>query len=135
MATLFTKENFTKLGEYIYRKSGILLTEEKHFSKIEKIFDKRCDILGVSDFRKYFFILRFEDANGHEFQELMNAVTVNETYFFREQYQFETLINIVLPALHRTKPKDQSIRILTAPSSSGEETYSIGIYLDRKSVV
>jgi chemotaxis protein methyltransferase CheR len=129
MSALFSKENFNKIGEYIYRKSGIALTEEKHFVKIEKIFQRRCDELGVANFRKYFFILRFEDANGHEFQELMNAVTANETYFFREQYQFETLINVVLPQLHRTKAMDKPIRILTAPSSSGEETYTIGIYL------
>ena len=104
MAYLLTKENFEKIGEFIYRKSGIFLEEDKHFDKLAKYVDKRAAELEVENFRKYFFKLRFDDKDGEEFQELMNAVTVNETYFFREKDQFEVLANKILPELHKTLP-------------------------------
>ncbi|HIP20936.1 MAG TPA: protein-glutamate O-methyltransferase CheR, partial [Sulfurimonas sp.] len=87
MAYLLSKDNFTKIGEFIYRKSGIHLTIDKHYEKLAKFIDSRSVELGLENFRKYFFKLRFEDKDGSEFQELMNAVTVNETYFFREKDQ------------------------------------------------
>ena len=129
MVHLLTKENFAKIGEFIYRKSGIFLEENKHFDKLAKYVDKRAAELEVENFRKYFFKLRFDDKNGEEFQELMNAVTVNETYFFREKDQFEVLANKILPELHKTLPTSRSIRILSSPCSTGEEPYSMILHI------
>ncbi len=129
MAYLLSIENFNKISEFVYRKSGIYLEEDKHFEKIAKYIDKRADELGVDNFRKYFFILRFEDKDGEEFQELMNAVTVNETYFFREKDQFEVLVNHVLPELHETMPTSRPLRILSSPCSTGEEPYSMVLHI------
>ena len=125
----FSKENFAKLSEYVYRKSGIALEYDKHFEKVNKKLVSRAKELNLENFRKYFFNLRFEDKEGKEFQELMNAITVNETYFFRENYQFEILVNNLLPEIHSKKPKNEPIRILSAPSSTGEEPYSIAIHI------
>ncbi len=129
MAYLLSKENFAKIGEFIYRKSGIFLEEEKHFDKIAKYIDKRAAELGMDSFRKYFFRLRFDDKDGEEFQELMNAVTVNETYFFREKDQFEVLVNRILPELHERMPAGKPLRILSSPCSTGEEPYSIILHI------
>lgn len=124
-----SKENFLKLSEYVYRKCGIALEEDKHFDKVQKKLHQRYAKLNIDSFRKYFFTLRFEDKTGDEFQELVNMLTVNETYFFRENYQFEILVNDILNEIDRVKPKNQPIRILSAPCSSGEEPYSIAIHL------
>lgn len=129
MAYLLSKENFMKIGEFIYRKSGIYLEEDKHYEKIAKYIDKRSVELGVDSFRKYFFKLRFEDKDGSEFQELMNAVTVNETYFFREKDQFEVLVNNILPELHKSLPASKTLRILSSPCSTGEEPYSMILHI------
>ncbi len=126
---MFNEGNFEKMSEYIYRKSGIYLELEKHYDKIEKYINNRTEELGLDNFRKYFFLLRFDDKDGTEFQALMNAVTVNETYFFREHEQFEVLVNHVLPQLHKIRPSDEPIRILSAPCSTGEEPYSMVLYL------
>jgi chemotaxis protein methyltransferase CheR len=56
-------------------------------------------------------------------------MTVNETYFFREAYQFECLVNSILPEVIANKTTKTPIRIWVIPSSSGEEPYSIAIYL------
>jgi len=129
MAHFLTNENFAKIGEFIYRKSGIYLEEDKHFDKLAKYIDKRADELSIDNFRKYFFKLRFDDKDGEEFQELMNAVTVNETYFFREKDQFEVLADRILPELHESMPKNRPIRILSSPCSTGEEPYSMILHI------
>jgi len=126
---MFNEGNFAKLSEFIYRKSGIFLEESKHYDKINKFILTRLGQLELDGFRKYFFKLRFEDSDGEEFQELMNAVTVNETYFFREHEQFEVLVNDVLPQLDKLRPKDEPLRILSSPCSTGEEPYSMVLYL------
>lgn len=129
MAHLLSSENFAKIAEFIYRKSGIYLEEEKHFEKLAKYIDKRAKELGMDSFRKYFFKLRFDDKGGSEFQELMNAITVNETYFFREKDQFEVLVDHVLPELHAKMPAGRPLRILSSPCSTGEEPYSIVLHI------
>lgn len=129
MATMFTKENFEKMSEYVYRKSGIFLEYSKHYEKVSTYIVERCNALGLENFRRYFFKLRFEDNEGSEFQELMNGITVNETYFFRENHQFLTLINNIMPEVHATRPSHETIRILCAPCSTGEEPYSIVLHL------
>ncbi len=129
MAHLLSTENFEKIGEFIYRKSGIHLENEKHYDKLAKYIDKRATELEVDNFRKYFFKLRFDDNDGIEFQELMNAVTVNETYFFREKDQFEVLVESILPDLDKIMPKNRPLRILSSPCSTGEEPYSMILHI------
>jgi len=124
-----SEENFSKISEFIYRKSGIFLEYDKHYTKIETLIEKRADILNLENFRKYFFHLRFDDSDGHEFQELMNGVTVNETYFYREKNQFEVLSTYILPELNRLKRAGEPIRILSSPCSTGEEPYSIVLHI------
>ena len=135
MAYLLSKENFTKIGEFIYRKSGISLEVDKHYDKLAKYIDKRSAELSLDNFRKYFFKLRFEDKEGLEFQELMNAITVNETYFFREKDQFEVLVNKILPELHERLPASKTLRILSSPCSTGEEPYSMILHIVEEGTV
>lgn len=125
----FSHENFEKLQEYIYRKTGIFLEKEKHYEKLSKRVEQRCTKLNFDGFRKYFFYLRFNENGADEFQELINALTVNETYFYREKYQFEALVNQVLPKLHGIRPQEDVIRVLSAPCSTGEEPFSIAMHI------
>ena len=135
MAYLLSKENFAKMSEYVYRKSGIFLEEDKHFDKLAKYVDARAAELEVDNFRKYFYKLRFEDKSGEEFQALMNGVTVNETYFFREKDQFEVLVNKILPELHEKLPASKTLRILSSPCSTGEEPYSMILHIVEEGTV
>lgn len=126
---MFNEGNFSKISEYIYRKSGIYLELSKHYDKLYKFINAKIVEMELSDFRRYFYMLRFDDKDGSAFQELMNAVTVNETYFFREHDQFEVLVNNVLPELDKKRPNSEPLRILSAPCSTGEEPYSMVLYL------
>ena len=112
MEALLSEENFYKMTDYIYRKTGIYLELDKHFDKLSKYIEARCKIIGADSFRKYFFTLRFEVKDGAEFQALVKGMSVNQTYFYREKDQFEVLVYRILPELHAAKPKGQALRIL-----------------------
>lgn len=136
MAEKLSDTNFEKLAEFIYRKAGIYLEASKHYAKIDSFVSKRITEGQFADFRKYFFKLRFEDHDGEEFQALMNGVTVNETYFFREETQLDALSTVLIPKLHQIRPKNEPLRILSAPSSTGEEPYSMIIkILEEENVI
>ncbi len=127
MSVEFTESNFEKMSEYIYRKSGIFLEGDKHQAKLQNYVSKRCEAINLESFRKYFYKLRFDDGDGVEFQELMNAITVNETYFFREVNQLDVLAGNLLPELHKLRAPNEPLRILSAPCATGEEPYSMVI--------
>jgi chemotaxis protein methyltransferase CheR len=122
-----TDADFQKFREYFYRKTGIQFDDTKRYF-VDKRLIERIEATGSDNFRQYFIGLRFE-ADGQEMQALVNAMTVNETYFFREQYQFECLVNSLLDEVATRKKPGQRIRIWSIPSSTGEEPYSIAIYL------
>lgn len=124
---VITDADFQKFAEFFYRKTGIHFDEGKRYF-VDRRLMERIEATGAGSFRSYFVALRFE-ADGREMQQLVNAMTVNETYFFREAYQFDCMVNHLLDELVARKPPGSRIRIWSIPSSTGEEPYSIAIYL------
>ncbi len=122
-----TDADFQKFAEFFYRKTGIHFDEGKRYF-VDKRLLERIDASGADSFRTWFAALRFA-TDGNEMQHLVNAMTVNETYFFREAYQFDCLVNDMLREVAARKPPGSRIRIWSIPSSTGEEPYSIAIYL------
>lgn len=122
-----TQEDFQKFREFFYRKTGIYFEDSKRYF-VDKRLIQRIEETDSGTFRNYFIALRFE-ASGVELQTLTNLMTVNETYFFREEYQFKCLVASLLPELTAHKKDNGPLRIWSMPSSSGEEAYSIAMYL------
>ncbi|OQW79920.1 MAG: chemotaxis protein [Proteobacteria bacterium ST_bin11] len=122
-----SEEDFQKFREFFYRKTGIQFESSKRYF-VDKRLQERIVATGNDSFRGYFTMLRFQ-ASGEELQQLTNLMTVNETYFFREEYQFKCLVNSILPEIVAAKIDSSPLRIWVIPSSSGEEPYSIAIYL------
>ena len=65
----------------------------------------------------------------HEIEHLINAFTVNETYFNREEHQLRCMTSDLLGDITREKKPGESIRIWSIPCSTGEEPYSIAMWL------
>lgn len=120
-------DDFLKFKEFFYRKTGISFEEAKRYFVDKRILE-RMKAMGSPSFRSYFSLMRFQ-ASGEELQLLTNLMTVNETYFLREEYQFLALINSILPEILTRKKNSEPIRIWCMPSSSGEEPYSLAMYL------
>ena len=120
-------EDFQKFREFFYRKTGIHFDTAKRYF-VDKRLIERMQVTDNQQFRSYFTMLRFQ-ASGEELQVLTNLMTVNETYFFREEYQFKCLVNSILPHIVARKRDEGPLRIWVVPCSSGEEPYTIAIYL------
>lgn len=122
--------DFDRLREYVYRRTGIQFAPSKRYFVDKRVQAMMADF-GTSEFSAYFSALRLGDEG--LVQTLVNSLTVNETYFLREDYQFDCLIRSVLPRVMaergRTGQLDEPVRILSLPSSTGEEPYSIAIRL------
>ena len=124
---IITQDDFLKFQEYFYRKTGIRFQDTKRYF-VDKRLVERIEATASRDFREYFSLLRFE-ADGKELQALVNIMTVNETYFFREEYQFDCLVKSILPEVVARKKHEGPIRIWGLPSSSGEEAYTVAMCL------
>lgn len=105
-----------KILSYFYDKTGI------HFDEKREIVAHKLDTFasnqGFSDAATFFEKLKSDD---NLWQEFVNLLTVNETYFFRETKQIDMLVSMA--------EKLGNFDILCAPSSSGEEPYTILITL------
>ena len=120
-------EDFLKFKEFFYRRTGISFELTKRYF-VDKRLVERIEATRTGTFSGYFTLLRFQ-ASGEELQQLTNLMTVNETYFLREEYQFRCLVESILPEIVRRKVAKNPIRIWCIPSSTGEEPYSIAMYL------
>lgn len=125
--TTISRDEFNQFREFFYRKTGIQFEESKRYF-VDKRLIERIRISGAQNFREYFASLRF-DISGEEMQRLVNCMTVNETYFFREEYQLKCLVTSMLDEIVKQKTDNSPIRIWSMPSSTGEEPYSIAMYL------
>ncbi|WP_431305640.1 CheR family methyltransferase [Sediminicoccus sp. BL-A-41-H5] len=123
----FPAEDVARFQEFFYRRTGIQFGQAKRYF-LDRRLQERIEATGSPSLRAYLLALRFEDANGAEFQQLINAMTVNETYFYREEYQFRCLSRELMPTLAKLRPGER-LRIWSLPCSTGEEAYSIALHL------
>jgi len=114
-------KEFEKLKELIYTKSGIFMDDD-HKELIEHKLSNRLILNNLDSFDQYHDFLLQDTA---EMQAMINAVTTNETYFFREQKHYDFLKEVVLP-----KVKYDLFRSWSAAGSNGAEAYSTAMHID-----
>ncbi len=126
---VFDVSRFVKIRDFIYRKTGIYF-EEKKLYFVKKRVLAHMKKLGFDDFDSYFRFLKFRD-DGSAFQELINSLTTNETYFFREFDQLAVFAEECLPMVCEAKEKRgiKRLRLWSAGCSTGEEPYTLAIIL------
>jgi chemotaxis protein methyltransferase CheR len=124
--TAATEEEFARLSDFLYRRTGMLFGEAKRYY-VQRRIDERMNVTGAATFASYFARLRV-DLDG-EVEQFINAFTVNETYFYREEHQLQCLTSDLLGERLRTRRRSGPIRIWSMPCSTGEEPYSIAVWL------
>ncbi len=117
---------FRRLCEFLYRRTGMVFTEAKRYFVERRVTD-RIDATGAASFPSYFARLR-SDVDG-EVEKFINAFTVNETYFYREEHQLQCLTLDLLRERTTMRSPTQPIRIWSVPCSTGEEPFSIAMWL------
>ena len=121
-----TEDEFRRLCEYLYRRTGMIFTEAKRYYVERRVWE-RMAATGATSFADYFAQLRTDTRD--EIQEFVNAFTVNETYFYREDYQLKCLTSDLLRERVSDKRSGDALRIWSAACSTGEEPYSIAMWL------
>jgi chemotaxis protein methyltransferase CheR len=120
-----SEEEFKKFASLIYSESGIFLKDAK-LTLLSNRLRKRLRALNIDSYSEYYdYIQNLSDRSG-EIEELIDVVSTNETYFFRNERQFEALSGHCLPALSRIK-QDKTLRIWSAGCATGEEPFTIAI--------
>jgi len=118
-------EELEELCAFVYARTGMVFGESKRYY-IERRIADLIEASGAASVRAYTIMLR---NDLQEAERLINSFTVNETYFYREEHQLACLGRSILPDIVRSKRPGDRIRIWSMPCSSGEEPYSIAIWL------
>ncbi len=120
---------FEKFSDLVYRRAGINLHPGKK-QLVQARLGKIIRRYGLSSFRDYYEVV-LNDGTGNKLIELLDRISTNHTYFFREQDHLDQLINTILPDILSLASvrKANEIRLWSAGCSTGEEPYSIAIYL------
>lgn len=125
-AVRISSEEIERLCDFLYRRTGLSLSESKRYF-IDRRLEERIVATGSSSFQAYFSLLR-ADAD-HEIEYLINSFTINETYFYREDHQLRCMTSNILSRIVEQKPPGSTIRIWSIPCATGEEPYSIALWL------
>ncbi len=126
MNSIVTHDEFELFRDLIYRKAGIRLKDSRKFLVANRL-RKRMDAYGLSCYYQYYKLLTKAPDGRNEMQKFINALTTNETYFFRHPEQFNCLTDVLIPEILARKPAGSAVRIWSAACASGEEAYSIAI--------
>jgi chemotaxis protein methyltransferase CheR len=120
-----TPENYKYLQQEIYRESGIVIDQDKHYLLESRLMPvARAAKLGSLD--ELCARLRAK-TSADLARQVIEALTTNETLFFRDMAPFDALKNLILPELMAKKPN--KLAIWSAAASSGQEIYSIAMLL------
>ncbi len=121
-----TPDQFKRFCDFIYQIAGIRFSESKSYFLASKLENRRL-ALGLSSIEDYYQYLQRPASRNSEYPLLMDEVTINETFFFRNQPQLEAFAEQVLTPLLVTRRAQgrMTIRIWSAACSTGDELYTL----------
>jgi chemotaxis protein methyltransferase CheR len=118
-------DRFQELADFVHRKSGIVLKPE-HASSVEAKLQPLAEHWGLRGVDGLVDHLRRQRHNPAVMDEILNALTIKETSFFRDQTPFRVLQAQVLPELARAHP-NRPLKLWSAACSTGQEAISLAI--------
>lgn len=126
-----SEKEFLRLRNLVYEEAGIWLTQAKTALLVGRLA-KRLRHHGLKSFKQYYELVI---QSPEERIQMLNALSTNETRFFREPQHFELLKSVIFPKWVEeaaTGQRSRKIRVLSAGCSTGQEPYSLAmVLLDR----
>jgi len=119
---------FRLLRDFIHGYCGIYFDDGSKFL-LERRLTRRLEQRQLRSFEEYYHFLRYDRKREEELAVLVDNLTTNETYFFRESPQLRAFSEEILPELREILADRKVIRIWSAGCSTGEEPYTIAILL------
>ena len=136
---MFEAEKVIPLSEDVFRLIRDIIKEycglyfdDSSLYLIEKRLSRRVKSHNLNDFRDYYRFIRYDKNTEEELSAIMDILTVNETYFFREQNQLRAFSEEILEELKVTLKDRNALRIWSAGCSTGEEPYTITMLINEK---
>ena len=121
-----TDEEFRLLASFIYNYAGLYFDETSRFL-LESRLQNRLKEHHFDSFLKYYHYLLYHQDRIGELNVMIDIVTTNETYFYREKSQLDAFAREILPELADRNSKKKRLRIWSAGCSTGEEPYTLAI--------
>jgi chemotaxis protein methyltransferase CheR len=114
------------LRDLLHERTGIYFEPDRFDTLLDKLRDRVIEA-GLRSYLDYYYLLKYEEAGPAEWLRVMDAFSVQETYFWREPAQIRALVDVLVPAWF--KQGLGPLRIWSAACASGEEPYSLAIAL------
>ncbi|HSE40458.1 MAG TPA: protein-glutamate O-methyltransferase CheR [Acidobacteriota bacterium] len=118
-------QTFRRIIDFIYQNSGLRFDDSSKFMLNRRLIP-RVRELNLDNFEKYYYYLLYHPNREAELEIIFDLLTVNETYFFREDRQLKAFSEEIIPCITQQK-QNSSLRIWSAGCSTGEEAYTIAI--------
>lgn len=125
-----TDDEFRLIRDLIYTHCGLYFDNDSKYL-LEKRLARRLGHHQLQEFKDYHYLLKYDRNKEQELSDIMDILTTNETYFFREAFQLKAFTDEIIPEIMAGKEKkgDRSLRIWSAGCSTGEEPYTIAMLL------
>ena len=124
-AAPLSADHLRRLCDFLYQRTGMSYGEAKRYF-IERRVTDHMDRTGTRTLPAYLALLQHDGA---EAEALINSFTVNETYFYREDHQLRCIGRALLPEIVAHRGPGDLVRLWSVPCSTGEEPYSVAIWL------
>jgi chemotaxis protein methyltransferase CheR len=118
-------EDYQFISQVVHKSSGLALGDGKEYL-VESRLSPLAASMGLTDVDGLVKSLR-SAPDGTIVRILCEAMTTNESLFFRDGTPFEALKDVVFPALAKTRQATRKLRIWSAAASTGQEPYSIAM--------
>ena len=122
---------FRLIRDFLNEYCGIYFDDNAKY-KLEHRLNRRLEIHHLKNFREYYRLLKYSEKCSDELKHILDILTVNETYFFREQNQLQAFRDEILPQLQNKNKDKKTINIWSAGCSTGEEPYTIAMLILEK---
>ena len=119
---------FRLIRDFIHDYCGIYFDDGSKFL-LERRLSRRLEERRLRNFEEYYHYLRYDRKREEELIVLIDNLTTNETYFFRETPQLRAFSEEILPELKEAQSERKKLRIWSAGCSTGEEPYTIAMLL------
>jgi len=120
------REEFRIIRDIVHAYCGIFFQDDVTYL-LERRLQGRLEELGLPSFTEYHRHLRYHAKRRVELEEIIELLTTNETYFFREDYQLRAFSEEILPELLERRRAERRLRLWSAGCSTGEEAYTIAM--------
>ena len=120
-------ENYRILQESVFSEVGIVLHDDKSYlfeSRLAPVV-RQLNLASINDLCKALHV----ESNRHIRQMVGEAMTTNETFFFRDPRQYQAIKNHLLPRLREERSNNKKLSFWSAASSTGQEAYSLAMML------